>query len=45
MQTFVNGHLVFNMGEIDENYRGKRMIFDFLILPRQVFKLFVKFSI
>jgi len=29
LQTFVNGHLVFNMGEIDENYRGKRMTFDF----------------
>jgi len=29
MQTFVNGHLVFNMGEIDEDYRGKRMTFDF----------------
>ena len=23
LQTFVNGHLVFNMGEIDEDYRGK----------------------
>lgn len=29
MQTFVNGHLVYNMGEIDEDYRGKRMTFDF----------------
>lgn len=29
MQTFVNGHLVFNMGEIDEDFRGKRMTFDF----------------
>jgi len=29
LQTFVNGHLVFNMGEIDEDYRGKRMTFDF----------------
>lgn len=29
MQTFVNGHLVFNMGAIDEDYRGKRMTFDF----------------
>jgi len=29
MQTFVNGHLVYNMGEIDEDYRGKRMRFDF----------------
>lgn len=29
MQTFVNGHLVYNMGEIDEDYRGKRMSFDF----------------
>ena len=29
MQTFVNGHLVFNMGEIDEDYRGKRMTFNF----------------
>jgi dihydroorotase len=29
MQTFVNGHLVFNMGAIDEDYRGKRMSFDF----------------
>jgi len=29
MKTFVNGHLVFNMGEIDEDYRGKRMTFDF----------------
>ncbi len=28
MQTFVNGHLVYNMGEIDEDFRGKRMIFD-----------------
>ncbi len=28
LQTFVNGHLVFNMGEIDEDYRGKRMTFD-----------------
>ena len=28
MQTFVNGHLVYNMGEIDEDYRGKRMTFD-----------------
>ena len=29
MQTFVNGHLVYNMGEIDEDFRGKRMSFDF----------------
>jgi len=29
MQTFVNGHLVFDMGEVDENYRGQRMSFDF----------------
>ncbi len=29
MQTFVNGHLVYNMGDIDEDYRGKRMTFDF----------------
>lgn len=29
MQTFVNGHLVFNQGEVDEDYRGKRMSFDF----------------
>lgn len=29
MQTFVNGHLVFDTGEIDEDYRGKRMSFDF----------------
>ncbi len=29
MQTFVNGHLVFNMGAIDEDFRGKRMTFDF----------------
>jgi dihydroorotase len=29
MQTFVNGHLVYNMGELDEDYRGKRMTFDF----------------
>jgi dihydroorotase len=29
MQTYVNGHLVFNMGAIDEDYRGKRMTFDF----------------
>jgi len=28
MQTFVNGHLVYNMGEIDEDYRGKRMTFN-----------------
>ncbi len=28
MQTFVNGHLVFNMGEIDEDFRGKRMSFE-----------------
>ena len=28
MQTFVNGHLVYNMGEIDEDYRGKRMSFN-----------------
>lgn len=28
MQTFINGHLVYNMGEIDEDYRGKRMTFD-----------------
>ncbi len=28
LQTFVNGHLVFNMGDIDEDYRGKRMTFD-----------------
>lgn len=28
MQTFVNGHLVYNMGEIDEGYRGKRMTFN-----------------
>ncbi|MCB0402059.1 MAG: dihydroorotase [Flavobacteriales bacterium] len=28
MQTFVNGHLVYNMGEIDEDFRGKRMTFD-----------------
>lgn len=27
MQTFVNGHLVYNMGEIDEDFRGKRMTF------------------
>ncbi|PCJ24811.1 MAG: dihydroorotase [Flavobacteriales bacterium] len=31
LQTFVNGHLVFNMGAIDEEYRGKRMSFDFYI--------------
>ena len=29
LQTFVNGHLVFNMGQIDEDYRGKRMTFNF----------------
>ena len=29
LQTFVNGHLVFKMGQIDEDYRGKRMTFDF----------------
>ena len=29
LQTYVNGHLVFNTGRIDENYRGKRMTFDF----------------
>ena len=29
MQTYVNGHLVFNMGAIDEDFRGKRMTFDF----------------
>ena len=29
LQTFVNGHLVFNMGKIDEDFRGKRMTFDF----------------
>ncbi len=28
MQTFVNGHLVYNMGEIDEDYRGKRLTFE-----------------
>ena len=28
MQTFVNGHLVYNMGEIDEDYRGKRITFE-----------------
>jgi dihydroorotase len=28
MQTFVNGHLVYNMGVIDENFRGKRMSFN-----------------
>jgi len=29
LQTFVNGHLVFDMGKIDEDYRGKRMTFDY----------------
>jgi len=29
LQTFVNGHLVFDEGKIDEDYRGKRLIFDF----------------
>jgi len=29
LQTFVNGHLVYNMGELDEDYRGQRMTFDF----------------
>ena len=29
LQTFVNGHLVFDMGKIDEDYRGKRLTFDF----------------
>ncbi len=28
MQTFVNGHLVYNLGELDEDYRGQRMTFD-----------------
>ena len=28
MQTFVNGHLVYDMGHIDEDFRGKRMAFD-----------------
>ena len=32
MQTFVNGHLVYNMGEIDEDYRGKRMTFDLSLI-------------
>lgn len=29
LQTFVNGHLVFDEGKIDEDYRGKRLAFDF----------------
>lgn len=29
MQTFVNGYLVYNMGAIDEDFRGKRMSFDY----------------
>lgn len=29
MQTFINGSLVYNMGNIDEDYRGQRMTFDF----------------
>jgi len=28
MQTFVNGHLVYNLGYIDESYRGKRITFN-----------------
>jgi len=28
MQTFVNGHLVYNRGIIDEDFRGKRMSFE-----------------
>lgn len=27
-KTFVNGHLLFNNGQIDENYRGQELIFE-----------------
>ena len=29
LQTYVNGHLVYDHGHIDEDYRGQRMTFDF----------------
>lgn len=28
LTTWVNGHVVYNKGKIDENYRGKRLFFD-----------------
>lgn len=29
LTTWINGHKVFNAGQIDENYRGKRLIFNY----------------